>query len=133
MNTQVMQVQTMIEKDQFTAKQKGYKKTQYRQSTIDAVINLTKNHKGSLGTLAKSLNINLGQIYTWRYKAGVVANKKISEGAKKGSKKRLAARTNSLSPNQNTIDRLNAQAERINKQLELIRLADELGMQLDFE
>jgi transposase-like protein len=133
MNTQLSQVKAMIDADKTTSAEEGRIKTKFREETKTGALELSKTYPGPVTELATVLGLKTFQLYDWRHQAGVVTNPEMSKRAKKSSKTRLASTKTAKSPNQSTIDRLTAQADRINKQLELVRLADKLGMQLDFD
>jgi hypothetical protein len=128
---EINQLKAMVELDQFKSKKAGHVKVQYRKVTSNSVINFSKTYDGSLSELADYINVPLNLLYTWRYKSGV-------KGATKRG--RYTKKRTSKAPNLGVVQRLKGQIEqhendiaRINKQLELVRLADELGMQIDFE
>lgn len=134
MNTElnVMQVRNMINEDQVNSKQTGYKNAQYRQETKDAAVKLSEQHQGNMESFAEKLDVPLGTLYTWRYKAGL-------SNFKKRSSKNTTKKVKPKSPNKDLLQRLKGQVEqhqedivKLNKQMELLQLADKLGMKLDF-
>ena len=132
MNTQVMQIKAMIDADKRNSTEAGHKKVQYRQETKDSAIQLSQQYQGIMRSLSEELNIDLGMLYTWRYKAGLSNFEKRPSATPRKAKPKT--------PNAKLLQRLKGQVEqhqkdivKLNKQLEILRLADKLGMQLDFE
>lgn len=134
MNTEmnVMQVRSMIDADKRNSTEAGHKKVQYRQETKNSAIQLSQQYQGVMRSLSEELNIDLGTLYTWRYKAGLSNFEKRPSAAPRKAKPKTA--------NGKLMQRLKSQVQqhqddivKLNKQLELVRLADELGMQIDFD
>jgi transposase-like protein len=130
-SNQINQLKAMVELDQFKSKKAGHVKIQYREVTTNSVINFSKTYDGSLSELADQINISSKLLYTWRHRLGVKGATKRGRYTKKRTRK---------APNLGVVHRLKGQIEqhendiaRIKKQLELVRLADQLNMQIDFE
>ena len=129
-SNEINQLKAMVEMDQFKSKKAGHVKVQYREVTSNSVISFSKSYDGSLTDLAEQINLPLTLLYKWRNKSGVKGATRRGRSVKRTRK----------APNLGVVQRLKGQIEqhendiaKINKQLELVRLADELGMQIDFE
>jgi transposase-like protein len=117
---ELAKVLTMVKADKRNSKEKGRKIVFYREATKKAVIDFTSSTDMNYREVADHLGVALQSIYTWRYKAQATSPKPTKVKQESSLVQRIHGQ---IEDHQNEIARLN-------KQIKVLKMAQEVG--LDF-